>query len=62
MISKFLERKKSMVLNNNCKACPELKNNCDGKVENCMCKSCPRNLGKCIITRYCTETESVLNY
>ncbi|WP_164509119.1 hypothetical protein [Clostridium rectalis] len=47
----------------NCKQCPELiKGQCDGKVDNCMCKRCPRNLGKCLTTKYCTETESVLNY
>lgn len=46
--------------NNNCKNCPEFNKSCDGKPENCMCKGCPRNLGKCIITKYCTETESVL--
>ena len=47
----------------NCKTCPEfLNNNCDGQDEKCMCKRCPRNLGKCLITRYCSETESVLDY
>ena len=46
--------------NNNCKNCPEFNKSCDGKPENCMCKGCPRSLGKCIITKYCTETESVL--
>lgn len=45
----------------NCKKCPEyINNNCDGKVNNCMCKNCPRNLSQCIITKYCRETESVI--
>lgn len=45
----------------NCKNCPELINNkCDGNLENCICRNCPRNLSKCIITKYCTETESTL--
>lgn len=45
----------------NCKYCLELKaGNCDGKAQDCMCKRCPRNLGQCLITRYCRETESVL--
>ncbi|MEL5863805.1 hypothetical protein [Clostridium cochlearium] len=47
--------------NNNCKSCPEyLNNKCNGNLQNCICKNCPRNLGKCIITKYCTETESIL--
>lgn len=47
----------------NCKVCPEfLEKRCDGKATNCMCKQCPRSLNKCISTRYCTETESVLDY
>lgn len=46
----------------NCKECPDFKENkCDGKANDCMCKRCPRSLGKCLITRYCSETESVLN-
>ena len=50
-----------MVLkSNNCKNCPEFNKSCHGEPENCMCKGCPRNLGKCIITKYCTETESIL--
>jgi hypothetical protein len=45
----------------NCKYCTEYKeDNCDGNDNGCMCKKCPRNLGQCIITRYCRETESVL--
>lgn len=50
-----------MILNSNCKNCPEINKSCNGKHEDCMCRKCPRNLGKCIITKYCTETESVLN-
>ena len=49
------------LLINNCKNCPELTKNCDGKAKDCMCRECPRNLGKCIVTRYCTETESILD-
>ncbi|NMM64114.1 hypothetical protein HBE96_15845 [Clostridium sp. P21] len=49
------------VIDNNCKVCPEFGKGCEGKAQDCMCKKCPRNLGKCLITRYCTETESVLN-
>lgn len=49
------------VVQENCKRCPEFQtNNCDGNAENCMCRNCPRNLGECIITRYCRETESVI--
>lgn len=45
----------------NCRKCPEYKNRrCDGKAKDCMCKNCPRNLGQCIITKYCRETESVI--
>ena len=51
-----------MLIANNCKKCPEYKfNECDAKAENCMCRKCPRNLGACLITRYCRETESVLD-
>jgi hypothetical protein len=47
----------------NCKKCPEsIASKCDEKVENCMCKRCPRNLGQCLITKYCKETESVLDF
>ncbi len=49
------------IINNNCKLCPEFMKDCNGEVEDCMCKRCPRNLGKCLVTRYCTETESILN-
>ena len=46
----------------NCRNCPDHeKGNCDGNVSDCMCRRCPRNLGKCLITRYCSETESVLD-
>jgi hypothetical protein len=46
----------------NCNKCPDfLDKSCDGKAEDCMCRRCPRNLGACLITRYCRETESVLN-
>jgi hypothetical protein len=45
----------------NCKGCPDFtENKCDGKTEDCICRRCPRNLGKCITTKYCTETESIL--
>ena len=45
----------------NCKYCMEYeKQNCDGKVMDCMCRRCPRNLGQCLITRYCRETESAI--
>jgi len=46
----------------NCNKCPEFRaSKCDGKVEDCMCRRCPRNLGQCLITKYCRETESVLD-
>jgi len=45
----------------NCSRCPEFNNTCDGNVNDCMCKKCPRNLGKCLITKYCSETESVID-
>lgn len=45
----------------NCKKCPNFLNKtCDTNVEDCMCKRCPRNLGTCLTTRYCRETESAL--
>ncbi|WP_050606189.1 hypothetical protein [Clostridium niameyense] len=47
---------------NNCDKCKQvLKLDCNKKVDNCICKRCPRNIEKCIITRYCSETESTLN-
>lgn len=46
----------------NCKLCKEYKiDNCEGHVDECICKRCPRNLGKCICLKYCSETESILN-
>lgn len=51
-----------VVLNNNCINCPDFEEEkCDGNAIDCMCKICPRNLGKCIVTRYCSETESILD-
>jgi len=45
----------------NCRYCPEfLEGSCDKNVQDCMCKKCPRNLGQCLTTRYCRETESIL--
>lgn len=50
------------VSGDNCKHCPEFSSsNCKGNAEDCMCRRCPRNLGKCLVTKYCTETESVIN-
>lgn len=49
------------IVQENCTRCTLYKNNeCDGNAIDCMCKNCPRNLGQCLITRYCRETESVL--
>ncbi|AYF53978.1 hypothetical protein G8S21_12285 [Clostridium botulinum C] len=49
------------VIQNNCLRCLEYKNStCNGTASDCMCKKCPRNLGECLITKYCRETESVL--
>lgn len=46
---------------NNCKYCPDFKEEkCDGNAADCICRKCPRNFEKCIITKYCTETESIL--
>jgi hypothetical protein len=45
----------------NCKHCPDLKNkSCDGQAADCLCRSCPRNMGQCLCVKYCRETESVL--
>ena len=45
----------------NCDKCPEiLAKRCDGKVSDCICKRCPRNLGQCLTTKYCRETESII--
>ncbi|WPC41957.1 hypothetical protein [Clostridium sp. JS66] len=49
------------VVDKNCNVCPEYGKKCRGKAEDCICRRCPRSLGKCLITRYCTETESILN-
>ncbi|CAM3052282.1 hypothetical protein HAHI6034_12910 [Hathewaya histolytica] len=49
------------VIAKNCLSCPEFKTqNCKGNAKDCMCLKCPRNLGECIIVRYCRETESPL--
>ena len=45
----------------NCRFCPEFKNTCQGGATDCICYRCPRNLGQCLILKYCRETESVLN-
>ncbi|TDT60938.1 hypothetical protein EDD71_11056 [Fonticella tunisiensis] len=43
----------------NCTKCPEFKNGkCGGEDSQCICRNCPRNMGMCIITRWCRETES----
>lgn len=45
----------------NCKYCPEFeKKSCEGGALDCLCMRCPRNLGQCIVVKYCRETESVL--
>lgn len=50
-----------MAISLNCKKCPEYaEKKCDAKAENCMCRKCPRNLGVCLITKYCRETESAI--
>ncbi len=50
-----------MAISLNCKKCPEHENKkCDAQVNNCMCRKCPRNLGVCLITKYCRETESAI--
>lgn len=45
----------------NCRFCPEFRKNCDGGTSDCICYRCPRNLGQCLVLKYCRETESVLN-
>lgn len=46
----------------NCDKCPEISTGkCDGKNEDCICRRCPRNLGQCLTTKYCRETESIIN-
>ncbi len=44
----------------NCKYCPDYKKSCQGDMENCLCRRCPRNFGQCLCIKYCRETESVL--
>lgn len=52
-----------MVIVYNCSKCPDYKNNkCDGNLEGCICIRCPRNLGQCIIVRFCKETESIIYF
>lgn len=49
------------VVQQNCLRCLEYKSRtCEGDASDCMCKTCPRNLGECLITKYCRETESVI--
>lgn len=46
-------------INSNCIKCIEyFKQECIEKEGQCICKNCPRNLSKCIITKWCSETES----
>jgi hypothetical protein len=53
---------KMAVGGDNCDKCPEiLTGKCDGKASDCICKRCPRNLGQCLTTKYCRETESIIN-
>lgn len=50
-----------MDFKDNCTKCIEYKEkNCDGKAEDCICRKCPRNLGQCLVTKYCRETESII--
>lgn len=46
---------------NNCRFCPMYKNSCQGNAPDCLCLTCPRNLGQCLKVRYCRETESILD-
>ena len=51
------------ILARNCEKCPEkLRYTCNGNDVECMCVKCPRNLGECLVIRYCRETESVLEF
>ncbi|WP_373897171.1 hypothetical protein ACER0A_000395 [Haloimpatiens sp. FM7315] len=51
------------IIPKNCSKCPDyLNSKCKGDANNCICRRCPRNLGECLIVRYCRETESVLEY
>ncbi len=52
---------KNSQLAENCKHCPEYGDTCEGNDPSCLCYQCPRNLGQCIIVKYCRETESVLD-
>ena len=46
----------------NCLRCPEYKEkNCNGNKMDCLYVKCPRNLGECLVVRYCRETESRLH-
>jgi hypothetical protein len=46
----------------NCRNCDDFKSKkCLGEADECICMRCPRNIGKCKITHYCSETESVLD-
>lgn len=49
------------VLGENCKHCPEYRVSCEGNDSGCLCYRCPRNLGQCIMVKYCRETESILD-
>lgn len=49
--------------NSNCSKCKEFfEEECIENDGPCMCKDCPRNLGKCVVTKWCSETESALEY
>jgi len=53
---------KMAVGGDNCDKCPEaLTKHCNGEGLDCVCKRCPRNLGQCLTTKYCRETESIIN-
>ncbi len=46
----------------NCDKCPEASTKqCNGGDVDCICKRCPRNLRQCLTTKYCRETESIIN-
>ncbi|HSP48292.1 MAG TPA: hypothetical protein VLN47_09490 [Clostridiaceae bacterium] len=49
------------ILGENCKHCPEYGVSCEGNDSGCLCYRCPRNLGQCIMVKYCRETESILD-
>lgn len=46
----------------NCGHCPYYGQGCDGDASDCLCLRCPRNLGQCMKVRYCSETESILDF